>query len=92
MMREHIAGRSGLRAENILIAASHTHAAPAAMSLYQTPAASEGEIEQFLKKAAEAVIEAERGAAAGGVEGGAWERVVGAVQPAAAVPGREDAP
>ena len=61
MMRKHIAAHTALLPENILIAASHTHAGPAAVSLYQTPAASEVEIEQFLKRAAEAVIQAEKG-------------------------------
>jgi neutral ceramidase len=60
MMREHIAAHSSLAPENILIAASHTHGGPAAVSLYQTPAASEADIERFLKKAAEAAIEADK--------------------------------
>jgi neutral ceramidase len=60
MMREHIAAHTSLRPQNILVAASHTHGGPATMSLYQTPAASAAEAELFLKKAAQAVIEAER--------------------------------
>lgn len=60
MMREHIAARTAIPAENILIAATHTHAAPAAVSLYQTPAASEAEVETFLRRAAEAVVKADQ--------------------------------
>jgi hypothetical protein len=60
MMREHIAAHSALEPENILIAASHTHAGPAACSLYLTPKASESEAESFLKKAAQAVIDADQ--------------------------------
>lgn len=59
-MREHIAAHTSLLPENILVAASHTHGGPATVSLYQTPAASQVEIERFLKKAAQAVIQAER--------------------------------
>ena len=59
MMREHIAAHSALRPENILIAASHTHGGPAACSLYLTPAASDEQAESFLKKAAQAVIDAD---------------------------------
>ncbi len=61
MMREHIAAHSRLRPEHILVAATHTHGGPAAISLYQTPAASEADVELFLKKAAEAAIKAEKG-------------------------------
>jgi hypothetical protein len=60
MMREHIAAHSTLSPGNILVAASHTHGGPAAVSLYQTPAASEAEVESFLKKAAQAAIEADQ--------------------------------
>ncbi|HOX57746.1 MAG TPA: neutral/alkaline non-lysosomal ceramidase N-terminal domain-containing protein [Candidatus Paceibacterota bacterium] len=60
MMREHIAAHTALSPENILIAASHTHGGPAAVSLYQTPAATDAEIEVFLKHAAEAAIRADK--------------------------------
>ena len=60
LMRKHIAAHSQLAAESILIAASHTHGAPAACSLYQTPAASAAEVEKFLKRAAEAAIQADQ--------------------------------
>ena len=60
MMREHIAAHSALAPENILVAATHTHGGPAAVSLYQTPAASDAEVESFLKRAAEAAIAADR--------------------------------
>jgi neutral ceramidase len=60
LMREHIAAQSALKPENILVAASHTHGGPAAISLYQTPVASDAQIATFLKKAAQAVIEADR--------------------------------
>src|SRR5512136_1200056 len=60
MMREHIAAHSAIAPENILIAATHTHGGPAAVSLYQTPAASDAEVESFLKRAAEAAIAADR--------------------------------
>ena len=78
-------------AGNILIAASHTHGGPAAVSLYQTPAATDAEIEAFLKKAAEAVIEADKESEAGRPEGRLCERVLSVVQPAAALPRRQDA-
>jgi len=60
MMREHIAAHTAIPPENVLIAATHTHGGPAAVSLYQTPAASDAEVESFLKKAAQAVIAADR--------------------------------
>ena len=60
MMREHIGAHSGISPENILIAATHTHGGPATCSLYLAPAASDAEIESFLKKAAQAVIQADK--------------------------------
>lgn len=60
MMREHIAGHTSLAPGNILIAASHTHGGPAACSLYRTPAASDAEVECFLKRAAQAAIQADK--------------------------------
>jgi neutral ceramidase len=60
MMREHIGAHAAIPPENVLIAASHTHGGPAACSLYLTPAASDAEVESFLKKASQAVIEAEQ--------------------------------
>lgn len=60
MMREHIASHSTLLPENILIAATHTHAGPAAVSLYQTPAAGEADVAAFLQQAAEAAIQADQ--------------------------------
>jgi neutral ceramidase len=60
LVREHVAAHTSLLPENVLVAASHTHGGPAAVSLYQTPAATDAQIEAFLKKAAQAVIEAER--------------------------------
>ena len=60
MMREHIGARSGIAPENILLAATHTHGGPAPISIYRTPAASDAQVESFLKKAAEAVIRADQ--------------------------------
>ena len=60
MMRQHIGAHSGLAPENILIAATHTHGGPAACSLYLTPAAGDADVERFLKKAAQAAIEADK--------------------------------
>jgi hypothetical protein len=60
MMREHIGAHSGLSPDNILIAATHTHGGPAPFSIYGAPAASDAEVESFLKKAAEAVIQADQ--------------------------------
>jgi hypothetical protein len=60
MLREHIGANSTISPENILIAATHTHGGPAPCSLYMTPAASGAEAERFLKKAAQAVIQAEQ--------------------------------
>ncbi len=60
MMREHIATHSAVPPGNILIAASHTHGGPAAVSLYLTPAASDAQVESFLKQAAQAVIAADQ--------------------------------
>jgi neutral ceramidase len=59
-MREYIAAQCSIKAENILIAATHTHGAPATFSLYLTPAANEAEVESFLTRAAHAVIVADQ--------------------------------
>jgi hypothetical protein len=59
MMREHIGAHSGLSPDNILVAVTHTHGGPAPISIYRAPAASDAEVESFLKKAAEAVIQAD---------------------------------
>ena len=59
MMRDHIAARSSIMSENILIAATHTHGGPATFSLYLTPKSTDAEVEEFLKRAAQAAIEAD---------------------------------
>ena len=60
MLREHIGAHSGLSPDNILIAATHTHGGPAPFSIYGAPAASDAEVESFLMKAADAVIQADK--------------------------------
>jgi hypothetical protein len=60
MMREYIGAHSGVSSQNILIAATHTHGGPAPFSIYGAPAASDAEVERFLKHAAEAVIQADK--------------------------------
>lgn len=59
MMRKYIAGKSSIPENGILVNATHTHAGPAAMSLYGMPKAGEKDIEDFFKKACEAVFKAE---------------------------------
>jgi len=60
MMRNFIASRCDLRAEHILIAATHTHSGPAVADLGPLPCC-EGEIaRQFLQKAASAVVQANK--------------------------------
>src|ERR1019366_8160503 len=60
LMREHIGAHSGLSPDHILIAATHTHGGAAPFSLYGAPAARDAEVESCLKKAAEAVIQADQ--------------------------------
>ncbi|MDR3676989.1 MAG: neutral/alkaline non-lysosomal ceramidase N-terminal domain-containing protein [Acidobacteriota bacterium] len=56
LMRRHIAVQTGLRPENILIAATHTHSGPAPMSLGLLPKSDDDAVERFLTKAAAAVV------------------------------------
>lgn len=58
MMRQFIASKCDIIAENILIAATHAHSAPAPVSLGSLPKADDASIEAFLKKAATAVVSA----------------------------------
>ena len=60
MMREFIAARSDIEPESILIAATHTHAGPAALKFGSLPKADDASIKEFLKKAATAVIVANK--------------------------------
>jgi neutral ceramidase len=56
LMRRVIAAQTDLPPENILIAATHTHSAPAAMRLGMMPKAADAAVERFLTKAASAVL------------------------------------
>ena len=58
MMREFIASQSDIPAENILVAATHTHSGPAMCNLGSLPKADEKDIETCLKKAAASVLSA----------------------------------
>lgn len=59
-MRRCIAAQTDLPPENILIAATHTHSGPAAMSLGTLPKADDAAVERFLSKAATAAVRASR--------------------------------
>jgi neutral ceramidase len=56
LMRRFIASQTDLRPENIIIAATHTHSGPAAMSLGSLPKSDDAAIERFLTKAANAAV------------------------------------
>ncbi len=56
LIRQSIASKSDVAAENILVAATHTHSGPAPMQFGSLPKADDASIEEFLSKAATAVI------------------------------------
>jgi hypothetical protein len=56
LMRRHIASQTDLLAENIFIAATHTHSGPAPMRLGSLPKADDASVDRFLTKAATAVV------------------------------------
>lgn len=58
MMRKFISSKCDIAGENIFIASIHTHSAAAPMKLGSLPKADDAAIEEFLKKAATAVMAA----------------------------------
>jgi hypothetical protein len=60
IMQRFIADQCDIPGENIIIAATHTHGGPATFPLYTCPAAEPGQIEACLKRAAAAVLLANR--------------------------------
>ena len=60
MMQQFIADQCDIPGENIIIAATHTHGGPATFPLYTCPAAEPKQIEGCLKRAAAAVVLANR--------------------------------
>lgn len=70
MMREHIAGQCGLPAENTLICATHIHSGPAVTRIYETPKANDVAVEKLMRRAADAVVEADRALAPGALRAG----------------------
>ncbi len=65
MMRGHIAAHCGIAPENTLICATHIHSGPAVTRIYETPKADDATVEQLMRRAAEAVVEADRTLAPG---------------------------
>ncbi len=58
MMRKVIEEETSIPGDRVLICTTHTHAGPATMAVYTSPAAGEDEIEAFLKQACGAVLTA----------------------------------
>ena len=60
LIRQSIASRCAIEPSNVLVAATHTHSAPATMRLGSLPKADDAEIAQILAAAAGAVVLADR--------------------------------
>jgi hypothetical protein len=78
LMRRFIASQTDLRPENIIIAATHTHSGPAAMSLGSLPKSDDAAIERFLTQTVAAYLRHDRGEP-------------GLLQPSVALQGRQNA-
>lgn len=59
LMRNFIAARSDIPPDHVLIAATHTHSAPAPFKLGSLPQTDQHEVKAFLEKAAAAVLHAD---------------------------------
>ena len=57
-MRRLIAAKCSIPAQNILIAATHTHGGPATAGIYSSPKAEDEKIKQFLTRASQAALDA----------------------------------
>lgn len=59
LIRDAVARGCSVPPSNLLVASTHTHSGPASMGLGALPKAADSEVEQFLTKAAQAVVRAD---------------------------------